>query len=243
MPVHELRLSRALSARGSNVAWMARPSTTATSAAAAAAQSTSARISPRLCASRSRLGHAFAPGPVREPLSASQSRACERKAEEREPHAHLCFALTIERKTLHQLRPRELERRAGSLGGRRETTADAVRHRPEREQEQLLLVGEVVHDRARRPSPPPGRRAGRSRPRGHRERPGATPRPQLGSSLLVIYDLRHLRLSLYRTSDIKQEMELKWILAIALEAAFWLMLAAFLDTALPVRGWVSLACS
>ena len=35
-------------------------------------------------------------------------------------------------------------------------------------------------------------------------------------------------LSLYRTFDIKQPMDVKWILAIALEAGFWMMLAAFL---------------
>ena len=174
------------------------------------------------------VGDTVAPGAIRHALSTGECRTGERQAQEGEPDPHLGSALTIERKPLDKLRARELERLACPLLGLGEAAADAIRNRPEREQEQFLLGLEVVHERTGGPSGLLG-----DAPDGHglealARRDAPNRGGKVGSAFLVVDHLRHGVFTLYRTFDIKQEMELKWILALAFEAAFWLMLASFL---------------
>jgi hypothetical protein len=174
------------------------------------------------------IGDAVAPGAVRDALCAGECRTGEGQPEEGEPNAHLGPALSIEGEPLDELRTRELERLARPLLRLGKAAADAIRHRPEREQEQFLLGLEVVHERAGGPSGLLGYAADGYGLQALARRNAPNGCGKLGSALLVVDDLWHRHYTLYRTFDIKQEMELKWILALAFEAAFWLMLAGFL---------------
>ena len=151
------------------------------------------------------IGHTGAPRPVREPLSTSQRGTRQRESQEREPDADLGLPLGVERQPLDEPGARQLERLVHLVLGRGEPTSHAVRHRPEREQQELLLVGEVVDHSAGRPA-----RLVRDAPHRHGLEPLAGRQPphrraELGAAPLVIYDLRHRGPSLYRTSDINKE--------------------------------------